>query len=346
MAAALHVLQLALLGSAPSPHRLGGPRAMAAARARARSLVTCSSAGGMGGPTPPGAVRYRALVAYDGACFAGFQLQPGGVDTVQARLEAAFATRFRVPVRVIAASRTDAGVHARGQVVHFDAPQLDEPAARTQWSANAMLPPSVRVRELELAPVSADGTRRWHAMACALGKHYAYRWHVGDVPDPLERHARAHSRPPRSKAGAPFDLRAVERAAQHFVGEHDFSSFVNVGEPRGAAAADAARSPVRVVHGVGVEDEGRGRVRLDFFIQSALYKQVRNMAGTLAAVGWGELGPDDIPRLLARRDRSGLPPPAPAHGLTLERVWCTDEPCAGPWDGETARWGRAGEADG
>lgn len=282
-------------------------------------------------------VRYRARVLYDGTDFAGFQLQPD-VDTIQRRLEGVLALRFQAKVRVVAASRTDAGVHARGQMIHFDAPRAEAPE-KIQWAVNSMLPASVRVRELERAP-DPPGPEfgKWHAIRCALGKLYTFRIVVGGLADvdPIEGRYRVlvnvRSRVHQPGAGAGgFDMEALRRAARHFVGTHDFSAFANTqmrtstpGDRTGSRPPLDGRNPIRTIHSVHVVDEGEGRYRIDIHLRSALYKMVRNIVGVLLEVGRGRLDADDVPALLRGRDRAKLPPPAPACGLTLERVWFTD----------------------
>jgi tRNA pseudouridine38-40 synthase len=358
MAAAL-VLTLSVVGSrqqwgrlARAPLSRGLPVAITTRRARAAPCATAApgdaddDAAAADAP-PPAAdvVRYRALVAYDGTHFAGFQLQPSA-DTVQGRLEAACAVRFQAAIRVAGASRTDAGVHARGQLVHFDVPALTRPgggvakspllvpAEQHEWALNALLPPAVRLRDLEPAPVSPCGAYRWSAIHNARGKHYAYRWRIGRVADPLSARFRAHL--PAPPTAPPFDLAAARRGARALTGRHDFASFTNLAvsgaspASRALAAEMAARDHTRSIHSLELVDEGDGNLRLDVHLDGALYKMVRNVAGALSAIGAGRLDADALPALLAARDRSRLPAPAPACGLTRERVWFSDEPCPKP----------------
>lgn len=299
---------------------------------------------------------------------------------MQGRLEAALAVRFQGAVRVAGTSRTDAGVHARGQLIHFDVPlraptpsthdpapahpasesvPLAELAAAPfagrgglggassgflsrrveehEWAVNALLPPAIRMRALERAPVSQCGRHVWSCMHNSVSKRYCYRWAIGPQPDPLDSRCRAHV---RTSARAPFDLERVRRAAALFEGTHDWRSFTNLAYSGGSEAARAgkaitlARDHTRTLHSVAVVEEGSAlgclNVRLEFELDGALYKMVRNIVGTLTAVGYGKVDPEQIPELIARQDRSRLPGPAPAHGLTLESVAFTDEPTAKP----------------
>lgn len=268
-----------------------------------------------------GAIRYRARLMYDGECFTGMQAQSASTS-VACALEAALKRRFGRPLRVSAAGRTDSGVHARGQALHFDVPfgirDAPPPSAHElQITMNALIPASVRVTHLEEAPeVDAIG-RRWHARYWSTGKLYSYRLSCGGVADPLERRQRFHV------GHRPLDLPAMEAAASHLLGYLDCAAFANR-PPGESAPIDLDPSLTRrLVRRIDLVDEGDGRLRLDFHVQSALYKMVRNMAGLLVRVGspGGGLAPEDVPALVASRDRGRLPKPAPAHGLTLESVF-------------------------
>lgn len=279
-------------------------------------------------------VRYRSRVLYDGAEFAGMQQQPSGT-AVSDCLEKVLAKRFQRAIRVASAGRTDAGVHARGQVVHFDVPILPRTAgAETkatasptpealQRSLNAMLPTSLRLVDMELAPeVDAHG-RQWHARLWATGKLYSYRIYCGQVMDPLVRSQRYH---------AYFDLLSLDRmaeAAAHLEGGPlDCAAFANKRMGESAPIEWDPESTTRVIRKIELIDEGSGNLRLDFHVQGALYKMIRNMVGLLLDVGRGKVDPADVPRLVEGRDRGKLPMPAPAHGLTLESVYYSEG-----WDG-------------
>ena len=217
---------------------------------------------------------------------------------------------------------------------------LGKPAEQHEWALNALLPRTVRLRQLELAPTSACGALRWSCMHNALAKLYVYRWAICPQHDPLDCTQRAHV---RTSERSRFDLEAVRRAASHLEGTHDWRSFTNLPfsgaseAARAGRAQHAARDHTRTVRALRVVEEGvwsgglmGGSVRLEFELDGALYKMVRNIVGTLAAVGLGRIGPDEIPKILAAHDRSRLPAPAPAHGLTLERVWWSEEPTEAP----------------
>lgn len=241
-----------------------------------------------------GPVRYRARVEYDGSDFAGFQVQPGA-RTVQGELEAALARLSGGRrVTVAAAGRTDAGVHASGQVIAFRyggrlaGPELER-------ALDALLPPDVAVRDLRRAPPGFDPRR--HA------RYREYRYSVWNGPrSPLrERTALGVRRP--------LDVAAMARAAVALVGRHDFRAF---------GAADG-RSPVRTVHRVRVQRTGR-LVTVDIAADAFLRGMVRGIVAALLRVGRGELAAEEIGAALGETRRALHGEAAPARGLCLRRV--------------------------
>ena len=257
-------------------------------------------------------MRFRARLMYDGLAYAGLQYQ-ANAPSVARELQTALAQRTQQDVRVIAAGRTDTGVHARGQAIHFDvdgARFSDDPEA-FQSAVNCMLPHDVRLVHLERAEERDAVGRGWHSMYWATGKLYSYRFFSGGVMDPTQRLYRHQER------RGPLCLDRMQHAADYFVGEHDFASFANIGNPR----AKLGYSTVRRVRSITIHDEGGGYARADVHLKGALYKQVRNMVGLLFEVGDGRREAADVPGLLALKYRNGLPQPAPACGLTLESVY-------------------------
>lgn len=239
---------------------------------------------------------YRLLVAYDGGPFRGFARQ-SGLPTVQGSIEDALSTVLREPVLTTGAGRTDAGVHALGQVMSFRwaEPVGDIPSV---WrSVNAIVGPAIAVQGFEQA---SDG---FDARFSAVARTYEYMILARRVPDPFSRHTAWHHE-------NPLDVPAMARAAAHLVGEHDFRSFARVEE--GAV-------PVRTVELLQVEQEGHVvvvRVRANSFLQ----QMVRSIVGTLVKVGEGRLDPDSMPEVLEAGDRSAAGPVAPPHGLFLVSV--------------------------
>lgn len=225
-------------------------------------------------------------------------------------------------MRVVGASRTDTGVHARGQMAHFDLPSRaalrgEEEVARFEFTMNRMLPLDVRMFDVEPAP-EGEGGREFNAIFDAKGKLYSYRVCVGKTMDPLERLYRYHE---WRCEGDGFDVAAAAEAAGVFEGTHDFTAFTNAGpKPRGGLVAAVVKNPVRTVRSVRVVDEGEGNLRFDFVLEGALYRMVRNMVGGILEVGTGRLDVEGLHGMLGGKERRLAPKGAPAHGLCLETV--------------------------
>jgi tRNA pseudouridine38-40 synthase len=237
--------------------------------------------------------RYALGVEYDGTDFLGWQTQHQE-PTVQATVERALSFVAAHPVDVVCAGRTDTGVHALGQVVHFDSPAIRDERA---WvlGANSRLPATVALRWAR--PVSDA----FHARYGARRRVYRYR---------IVR------RPTRPALDARFavwvrealDLDAMRQAAPALLGEHDFTSFRTV--------ACQAPSAVRTVYRIAIVEHGEC-VDLHFEANAFLHHMIRNLVGSLLVVGRGEQASDWIARTLAARDRKLAGPTAPAHGLTF-----------------------------
>jgi len=239
-------------------------------------------------------------VSYDGTYFGGFQVQKEGVRTVQFEIERVLHDVYGERVHVECSGRTDAGVHARGQVVHFDAPDERLPADRVQVALNGMLPADVRIMAARPAPLG------FHARFSATGKEYRYRVWTGPVLPPLMRNQRWHHR-------AVLDIERMRQASAHLVGRHDFAAFaVNPGYPLG--------STVREIYGISLHAKGH-TLEMRVHGSGFLHKMVRSLAGCLAKVGRGDLSPDVIPALIAAGKRDGCVPTAPAQGLILWKVF-------------------------
>jgi tRNA pseudouridine38-40 synthase len=241
--------------------------------------------------------RYRALLSYVGTHFAGWQIQKNAPRTVQAVLEEALQRIAGGPVRALAAGRTDAGVHADGQIVHFDLQRELDPV-RVRDAANALLPWDAKLLAVERAHPD------FHARRDAVWKEYLYRWSRAAVIPPW-----------KALFVAPMSPRAVaERmraAVPALLGRHDFSVF--------AVRRPAEESAVRTLHAVAIEesaDEVRALLRGDAFLRG----MVRAICGVLADIARGKVASERLARLLETQDRRLLAPKAPARGLTLVRV--------------------------
>lgn len=256
-------------------------------------------------------VRLRLTVAYDGSGFAGFAAQPGQ-RTVAGELRGAIATVVGAPVSLTCAGRTDAGVHAWGQVVHVDVPvsfarsaggdarMLD--TARLARSCNAMLGPEVVVREACIALAGFDARRS------AVSRAYSYHILAGLVPDPALAGRVWH---------VPFglDLRAMQAATDPLLGEHDFSAFCR----RAPGGASLVRRVIEARWEVSQVRAGM-LYRLDVEASSFCHQMVRSLVGTLVEVGRGRRRAGDMAWVLAAGDRALAASPAPPHGLCLRAV--------------------------
>lgn len=239
---------------------------------------------------------YRMTVEYDGTNFCGWQVQ-AGEPTVQELLEDALETALRKRVDVVGSGRTDSGVHARGQVAHFRLdPAID--TYRLLASLNGILPRSVAVRSLE------QTQDEFHARFDARLRRYHYYITTGFRA--LDRHVRWRVRPEP-------DFEKMKRAADDLLGEQDFDSFcITQSETENRVCT------VYVARWIPESDDGdwRFEIAADRF----LHGMVRAIVGTLLEIGHGKRPTDDIPRILARKDRREAGPSVPALGLVLERV--------------------------
>ncbi len=240
---------------------------------------------------------FRLTLEYDGTAYRGWQRQAEG-PTVQAEIERALAVLTGAPVTVIGAGRTDAGVHALGQSAHFHSPTRLSPEALCR-GLNGLLPADIAVRECLAAPDT------FHARYDAKGKRYRYRILNRPVRSALERHRSWFIH-------RPLDLEGMRRAAAYLVGRRDFKSFEKSGSPRAHT--------VRTVTAAEWRLEEEGMLCFEIEADGFLRGMVRNVVGTLAAVGLGRLAPEEIPRILEARDRRRAAVCAPARGLFLLRV--------------------------
>jgi len=240
--------------------------------------------------------RLKLALEYDGTAYHGWQVQPG-LDTIQGRLEAALSRLAGSPIHVMGAGRTDAGVHALGQVASCNAEvRLDDLPLRR--ALNAILPEDIVVTNVDAAPAEFDARRS------ARMKTYRYT---------LLRRAYPSAREGRYSLYVPYavDMDAMAEAAQYLVGTHDFSAF--------RAGACAAATPIRTVQRAVWRAEGD---LWHFEVDGTAFLQymVRIIVGTLLDVGRGRRRPAEIPEILASRDRRRAGKTAPPHGLCLVAV--------------------------
>lgn len=239
---------------------------------------------------------YRLDLAYDGSAFRGYAAN-AGVRTVQGVLEDALAIALRRPVETSVAGRTDAGVHARGQVVSFAVEEAIDPA-RLQRSLNSLLAPEVVARQVAEVPDGFDARRS------ALRRSYRYLVDDGPVPDPARRWTVWH-------VGFPLDAAAMDGACGAFVGEHDFASLCRTAE---------GGTTVRRVLSAAWERAADGPLVFSVSATAFCHQMVRSMVALCVEVGRGRLDAGAIPGILAARDRGAARGVAPPHGLTLWEV--------------------------
>ena len=251
--------------------------------------------------------RVRMTVAYDGKGFRGFATQEG-VKTVGGELETALAKVLGHPVVLACAGRTDAGVHAWGQVVTFDArgEPGDVDLEALQRSLVKMLGPAVVVREAAVAPPD------FHARHSATGRRYRYTIVNRAVPDPFLATTSWH-------VDTPLDLRAMELACDPLIGEHDFSSFCRKSPGRRETGPGNA-SLTRRVRDARWEELGDGVLRFHIEASAFCQQMVRSVVGTMVDVGRGRTRAGEMAGILRARDRSAAGAPAPPHGLCLWEV--------------------------
>ena len=271
---------------------------------------------------------FKITVAYDGSGFHGWQIQPG-VPTIQGALLDAAQKITREKIYLHGASRTDAGVHALGQVAHF-ASRSALSALEFQRALNALLPPTIRVVALE--ETGRDFHSRWNALA----KTYQYRIYRGRVLSPFDWKRVLHY-------PWPLDEAAMMDAARFFEGEHDFTSFAASTE-----SEEGERNPARVIYrseilrqqlpsaAASQPEEAAAGYELIYVVRgkSFLRYMVRKIVGTLLEVGRGRILPAQIPKIMAMKDRARSGPTAPPEGLYLVALEYPDV-----WAGESWRAG-------
>jgi tRNA pseudouridine38-40 synthase len=260
--------------------------------------------------------RYKLTLAYRGTKYHGWQQQPAlptwkgdapaegeGIPTIQETLKRALMSVVRHPVNVVGSSRTDAGVHAKGQIAHFDTDQKQIPIDGLRAALNSALPGDILVRSIE--PVSDS----FDAISSTTRKRYQYA--IWNAPDrPLFFYELVWHR------WRPLNITEMQAAANVLEGEHDFASFARPGHGR--------EHTIRTIYSLDVHARGP-RVIIGVEGSGVLWQMVRIIVGTLVEVGIGRYGADEVQRMLDAKDRTAAGPTAPPHGLYLQWIKTRDE---------------------
>ncbi|MCB1109567.1 MAG: tRNA pseudouridine(38-40) synthase TruA [Chlamydiia bacterium] len=238
----------------------------------------------------------QVILSYDGTPYLGWQ-EGGDGPTVEETLRKVLEQIYQEPFQLQAASRTDAGVHAAGQVVNFK-PSKALDLDRLLISLNQLLPKTIRVLALK------EVDEGFHPTLDNEGKEYHYHICLGPVQSPFRRYFSWHLH-------TPLDCEKMREASSYFVGTHDFAALTNFPRPE---------ETVRTLRRIDIFEEETG-LRIEVEGDNFLYKMVRNLVGTLVYVGQGKLTLEMAQKLLQRKDRKKAGMTAPAHGLTLHRVF-------------------------
>ena len=244
-------------------------------------------------------VRYKAIIAYDGTIFNGFLKQPNG-RTVQEEVEKTLQKMANgKEITVFGSGRTDAGVHAIGQVIHFDYPE-ERPLERMRFALDTQSPEDIAVRQVEI--VSED----FHARYLVKEKTYQFRVDIGKPRSPFRRHYASYF-------PYPLDLEKIQRALPDLLGTHDFTSF--------CASGSSIEDKIRTIYEAKMEvNETKDELLFTFRGNGFLYKMIRILVGTLLKIGNCRLPEDSIPDIIAKKDRNAAGPTAHPEGLYLYEV--------------------------
>lgn len=260
---------------------------------------------------------------YDGTRFKGWQDQDDPKQrTIQGTIGNEFAKRFGISMRVTGASRTDMGVHSHGQAIHFDTPMIIDDTKHFEYYMNRLLPHDIKIYNTTIAPPGNPDqvliNEPWHATKSANGKLYSYRFCVNKFVDPMRRNYCAH-------VYFPINIDRLHDILQHFVGTHDFKAFSNRVQQsiREFETKNLDYSTVKTINSIQLVDEGGGYYRVDYKIESALYRMIRNIMGTALEVASDRYSEEWLLHLLqnapSRNDNKSKA--APSQGLCLEHVY-------------------------
>lgn len=240
-------------------------------------------------------MRYKCTVCYDGSQFHGFQTQDS-LRTVQIEIENALEIIHKRKINIFACSRTDTGVHAYGQIFHFDS-EIDMPLWNMQNAINSRLPNDIYIRKVEKVEES------FHSRFNVSKKEYHYLIDVGEY-DPLKRNYRYY---PKYKK---TNIDIMEEASKVFIGVHDFKSFTK---------NHTIENTIREIYDISFERK-ENLVTIKFIGNGFLHNMVRIIVGMLLEVGWGNLTKEDLVYILEQKDRKLAPKIAPANGLYLYKI--------------------------
>lgn len=244
----------------------------------------------------------KLIISYDGTRYNGWQKQGNTKNTIQEKLEETISRIVGENIELAGSGRTDAGVHALGQVANFRVRQMnitEQTLEKLKDSLNQYLPKDIRI--LNISEVHG----RFHARLNAVGKHYSYRIDNGDVADIFKRKYLV-------RIEEKLDVELMKEAAEYFIGEHDFMSF--------CANKKMKKSTVRHITKIEIQEKN-GIIRLDYYGNGFLYNMIRIMTGTLIEVGLKKRKTEDIKRIIEAKDRKEAGVLAPANGLFLEEVF-------------------------
>jgi tRNA pseudouridine38-40 synthase len=244
-------------------------------------------------------MRWKCICAYDGTEFEGWQRQPNG-RAVQNTIEAALSRISAQDVKIHGSGRTDAGVHARGQCFHFDA-DWKHSAEKLTRALHSNLPTTIQIRSIKQV------SDAFHARFSVQGKRYTYRYHLGRAKPTDDRYVWACR-------DIPLDLEAMNKAAAHLVGTHDFTAY------SASHSKDNDPNPVKTIHRLEIKQQGKHLI-LTTEGSGYLYRMVRSFVGALYSVGRGRLSPADISQILQSKRRTHRIVTSPAKGLSLDRVF-------------------------
>lgn len=244
---------------------------------------------------------FKLTIAYDGTQFAGWQVQPGQV-TIQGELQSAIQQITGEDTHVVGSGRTDAGVHAIGQVASVRLATWRHPAENLRRAINVHLPDSIVVSRVDDA---ADG---FHAIRDAIGKRYRYQLKIGGLRSVFDHRYHWHLH-------GSVDIDAIKQAANRFVGRHDFAAFQATGSDRKTTTRTITACDVLID-----ANGGETRIAIEVEADGFLYNMVRNIVGTLVDVGRGKHPPEWISELIRGKDRDRAGATAPPQGLFLLRV--------------------------